>query len=91
MLAKKSLLIGLTSDQMIGKKSSPEYIQPFSLRKKKILDFVQNMNYKKIEINVKSLSDQVGGADLIDYLDSLVLTEETIKGGLLVNEVYLIN
>jgi phosphopantetheine adenylyltransferase len=52
MLAKKSVLIGLTSDQMIEKKSSQEYIQPYSLRYKTILDFVSKMNYNNIEINV---------------------------------------
>jgi hypothetical protein len=31
----------------------------------------------------------VGGADMSEYLNALVLTEETLKGGLLVNEVMI--
>ncbi|MFH1126881.1 MAG: pantetheine-phosphate adenylyltransferase, partial [archaeon] len=75
--------IGITSDDMARKKPHPEKIESYETRKKSVEDCAKkiNLNYETIEID-----DIYGPAAVDKELDSIILTEETIKNGILVNK-----
>ncbi len=50
--SKKSILIGITSDHMIAKKCHKSYSQPFNLRKKRVIEYLDKINYNDCHINV---------------------------------------
>ena len=80
----KATLIGLTSETMSKQKPHPEKIQPYEKRKKNIENYAKkiNLNYEITEIN------NIYGPtiDNTPDLDAIILTEETLKNGILINK-----
>ena len=76
--------VGLTSDEMIRNKPYAEKILPYELRLMDLLKFFEvngYTNYRVIKINTA-----IGFADRIKSLEAIVVSEETYKGALLVNQ-----
>ncbi len=77
----------MTSEDMISKKESPVWLQNFGLRKENIAKKFQRIGVDLNELIIFEISSPAGGASTMKDLDALILTEETMKGGHMVNEV----
>jgi len=93
LLAKQKLLIGVTSKDMLKKKTLKELIKPFEERKTQLVDFIENVsqftskshqNNKLLE--VVEINDPIGPAGTDKDLNCIVVSKETEKGGFYVNE-----
>ena len=85
-----SILIGITDDSMLKHKSQFECIQPLSVRKTYITKFLNKIGCEaKVEFSL--LKDPVGPAGTTIAHECLIISEETILGGIVVNETRMKN
>jgi len=76
--------VGLTSDEMIRDKPYAERILPYELRLRDLLKFMDvngYSNYRVIKINTA-----IGFAGRMRSLEAIIVSKETYKGALLVNQ-----
>jgi phosphopantetheine adenylyltransferase/predicted metal-dependent HD superfamily phosphohydrolase len=90
LLSRKSLKLGLTSQEMISKKCSTFYLQTYSIREANLRN-VFNYLGGDCDFEIFPLNDPVGSAATDNEIQALILTEETIKGGHLVNSCRIQN
>uniref|UniRef100_A0A7S2K9D5 Cytidyltransferase-like domain-containing protein n=2 Tax=Leptocylindrus danicus TaxID=163516 RepID=A0A7S2K9D5_9STRA len=85
---KGRLMIGVTSDEMLQKKTLAKYIEPASQRVQEVLDFVSNLAPGiKNRIQIKIVLDAFGPPATEDHFTALVLSHETLDNGLALNEI----
>ena len=81
-------MIGVTSDEMLQKKTLAKYIEPASQRVREVLDFVSNLAPGiKNRIQIKIIHDAFGPPATEDHFTALVLSHETLDNGLALNEI----
>lgn len=88
LLAGSTLFIGITTRELLVRKSYPLAIESYQTRERSVLHVVNTImraESKVIQVRVLPTSDPVGPAAELDF-DALIITEETRKGGDLVNE-----
>ncbi|XP_013194903.1 bifunctional coenzyme A synthase isoform X2 [Amyelois transitella] len=83
--ATKHLTVGVTDVNMIQSKKLWELIEPIEKRIKAVLDFLTDIN-PGLEYNVVPIQDMYGPTKDDDRLEMLVVSEETVRGGVKVNE-----
>jgi phosphopantetheine adenylyltransferase len=86
LISNKTLLIGITSDQMLNKKDSLSLIQPFKLREEKVREFLNNLGYQN-DLQIVPLSTSSGSAGTDPSIEALMVTEETILGAQGINKI----
>jgi cytidyltransferase-like protein len=87
-ICTEELIIGITSDGMLSKKKYHSALQPYNVRERIVRQFaerVSNRATQSIKVKIVETSDPVGPARDLEF-DALVVTEETVNGGELVNE-----
>jgi cytidyltransferase-like protein len=84
ILCTESLIIGINSN--IARKQHSAIIEPLSYRAARVVEFVLQIN-SGIFVSVKSIDDVAGPAATVPRIDLLVLSEETKKGGEIVNQM----
>ena len=90
LLTKDVLHIGVTGDALLVKKAYAEYLEPFAVRRKAVIDFISALtSHAKVEIF--ELNDPVGIAATNPNLTACILTREVEKGGKMINEARLNN
>jgi len=85
LLPKDKLYIGLTHDSLLVKKKFAEALQSYETRKSTIKEFLHYLR-PSMEVEIRPLFDSVGLAGTMEYLDSLLITTETLPGGKMVKE-----
>jgi phosphopantetheine adenylyltransferase/predicted metal-dependent HD superfamily phosphohydrolase len=88
LMAESTLFIGITTRDLLVRKSYPLAIESYQTREKNVLNVVNTImraESKVVQVRVLPTSDPVGPAAELDF-DALVITEETRKGGDMVNE-----
>ncbi|KAK8889730.1 hypothetical protein M9Y10_034484 [Tritrichomonas musculus] len=84
ILCNKYLIIGV--NRATSKKSHHELIEPFEDRASSCLNFVFKLNQDLI-VRIEVIDDVAGPTGYLPNIDLLVLSQETIKGGDMVNEI----
>jgi predicted metal-dependent HD superfamily phosphohydrolase/phosphopantetheine adenylyltransferase len=84
LLAEKSLVIGLTADEMLVSKKYRETLESWQVRLQSVLAFLRIIS-PTLEVDLVPLHDMYGPSGDRPYLKALVVSEETAKGGDLVN------
>ena len=86
MLSQNEIFIGVTSDEMIKHKGKECVLQNIEYRSE-IISNILNLNGKSnsAEISIITIYDPISFAGIDKDLEVLVLTNETFKGGELVN------
>jgi pantetheine-phosphate adenylyltransferase len=75
--------VGVTADGFANRKAHP--IRPFEIRKSELVEFLNSAGYSgRYEVEV--LNDRFGSALESDF-DALVVSEETFKTGVEINEI----
>ncbi|RWS08013.1 bifunctional coenzyme A synthase-like protein [Dinothrombium tinctorium] len=82
----KSLTIGVTDIEMIRKKVLWELIEPVETRMKYLREYLEQVD-TSVLYKIVPIHDPFGPAVEDDALECLVVSEETAKGGIKVNEV----
>lgn len=81
---KKNLIIGV--NRQTKKKAYHQIIEPFHVRASACLSFVFQLNQDLI-VRIEVIDDVAGPTGYLPNIDLLVLSQETIKGGDMVNEI----
>ena len=90
LLTKDTLHIGITGDELLKSKAYAALIEPFELRKQRVLRFIQSLTVH-LKIEITELSDPVGPAGTNPNFEACILTREVEKGGTMINEIRLAN
>lgn len=85
LLADKRLTVGVTDGEMNNKKTLSELIQPVQSRLEAVKSFIQNVR-PNITPDVVPIYDAFGPTITDTDLQCIVLSEETRKGGQMVND-----
>lgn len=80
-----SLIVGVTSDAMLTAKKGADKIEPFQVRKSKVVEYLQSVKERDIEINVVTIDDPFGPAVSEPNLTGIVCSSETLKGASAIN------
>jgi predicted metal-dependent HD superfamily phosphohydrolase/phosphopantetheine adenylyltransferase len=92
LLSNNKIGIGICSDEMIKKKSPPFLLESANERLNHMKNFVEiNGINNNQNIFYKIITDPIDFAGIDCDLEALVLTEETFKGGEMVNEIRIKN
>jgi len=83
---KKRLTVGVTDGAMINSKKLWEIIEPCELRMKNLKDFLMDVE-PRLEYSIVPITDPYGPTAYDPDLELLVVSEETLKGGLKVNQL----
>ena len=83
-MVTKNLLLGVTQDFMIAQKQNSALAEHQSFREKVAYDFVKTFD-KEVNLEMYMLEDPFGPIER-DQFDSIIVTEETRKGGEMVNQ-----
>ncbi|KAK5979368.1 Bifunctional phosphopantetheine adenyltransferase [Trichostrongylus colubriformis] len=86
LLAKESVVCGITHKKMIEKKSLWEMIEPISTRARAVEEFVYDVADTVVCI-AEAIEDPFGPSIRIPDLEAIVVSQETVKGGEAVNRV----
>ncbi|XP_033762317.1 bifunctional coenzyme A synthase-like [Pecten maximus] len=85
LLADKQLTVGVTNGDMNNKKTLSELIQPVQSRLESVKSFIQNVR-PNISSNVVPIYDAFGPTITNNDLQCIILSQETRKGGQMVND-----
>nr|CAD7610799.1 unnamed protein product [Timema genevievae] len=82
----KRLTVGVTSEEMLKSKVLWELIQPCNERVALVKDFLQDV-YPELDYNVVPIADPFGPTKEDPNMEMIVVSTETYKGGLKVNQL----
>ncbi len=82
----EKVLVGITSDKFCGSKPFSNMIQPFALRKQAVVDFIRE-RFKNADYKVMVLEDKYGPAVYEKNIDAIVVTEQTFKTAMEINQI----
>lgn len=85
-LAKEKLIVGITGSELLVNKKYAEVMQSYMIRRQAVEDFLAYV-FPQLEVETYMLHDVAGPAGSIEAIDALVLSKETIQGGLEVNRI----
>jgi pantetheine-phosphate adenylyltransferase len=84
LLAMQRLVIGLS--RKTSRKAHSEMIESFAVRAAHVVQLIYEIN-PNLVIVIEPLDDRVGPAGVVPRIDLLLLSEETVEGGVEVNAV----
>ncbi len=79
------VVIGLTSDEFVKKMNKPHQTAPYTQRLAELTVFLEKSGFKG-KFEVVALSDSYGLTLDRDGLDALVVSQETVKTGTIINQ-----
>lgn len=84
LLTKYKIKLGVTSDALLVNKKHLSLIENFETRKREAVNFLVQLN-PAVKIEVFELNDPIGIAGTSTDIDACILTRETEKGGVMIN------
>ncbi len=85
LVTSELIHVGITGDALLQKKSFAEFLEPFEVRKQRVLKFI-GVLYPHVKVNIFELVDPVGLAGVDPNIEACILTREVEKGGNMINE-----
>jgi pantetheine-phosphate adenylyltransferase len=82
----EKVIIGLTTDALLKNKAYAEYLQPFDIRQKNIIEFVSTFT-NPARVSFAPLSDPFGPAITSKEMEVLVISAETLPNAKKVNQI----
>lgn len=84
MLARKTLIVGV--NMALARKQHVELIQPLHERVAAVVELVYRVN-REVQVLLQPITDPAGPAATYPKIDVLVLSQETMNGGVYVNNI----
>ncbi|GME80036.1 unnamed protein product [Ambrosiozyma monospora] len=85
-LTKKTLIIGVTGEELLKNKKYSEFLEPFKQRCDSVVQFLKLIDCE-ITPDIHEINDVCGPTAVVEDIEALVLSSETVKGGEYVNNV----
>mmetsp|Transcript_4597 Transcript_4597/g.29153 ORF Transcript_4597/g.29153 Transcript_4597/m.29153 type:complete len:313 (-) Transcript_4597:1517-2455(-) len=81
------LYVGITSDGLLANKEDKDMIRPYDSREATVREYLKNVN-PSLVVTTGALSDpkEPTAASLVESMQALVVSEETVVGGHAINE-----
>lgn len=86
----KKVTIGITSQELVGKKDYSDQIESFHVRKEGVLRYLEQRKYVN-NAKIEQLEDIYGSATDDASLSAIIVTEDTIKNAKKINEKRKLN
>lgn len=87
LLSKKTIGVGVCSNEMIQKKAKSCVLQSYALREANVRESLEKIKFYNVDLDIFMLQDGVGKAGTDPQISALIVTGETLKGGQYVNEI----
>jgi len=81
-----TLVVGVTSDAMLQKKSDSDLIEPLEFRKAHVTRLVSFLA-PNVRLQAVTITDPWGPAIVKENLQAIIVSTETLKGGRMINEM----
>mmetsp|Transcript_4933 Transcript_4933/g.8033 ORF Transcript_4933/g.8033 Transcript_4933/m.8033 type:complete len:364 (+) Transcript_4933:54-1145(+) len=83
-----TLLVGITSDSMLTKKSHASKISPFAQRKNGVQNFLGNAKIsERLKVDLIEINDPFGPTVTNPDIDAIIVSSETIRGAFKINRI----
>lgn len=85
-VSEHKLIIGVSNQDLLKNKKYVNFLESYEERCEKVQRFITNLKVVNFQIEIYELNDMYGPSGFIDNMDVLFVTEETAKGGKMVNQ-----
>lgn len=85
-ICARRILVGVTADSMLTKKSHAELLQPLAQRKRAVREYLLFLN-PQLTVDIVTIEDPFGPAIVIPEPAAMVVSTETLAGGAKINSI----
>lgn len=90
LLGRDKIIIGITEEEMLEGKEFMDRIESYEERKQKVMSYMcslKNDLASDVLVEIEPLKDRYGPTILLEKMDCIIITPETIDGALEINRI----